>query len=126
MSVYIYFFLIPILVPTIKPENIRVHVLSSTSVLLIWDYLYEITEGNMGMVYRYELTTDRYTYTHKKFGVYHWGRDHSRISRRYQMFNGLLPNSSFALNLRLVNAAGFGPYGNAVRFTTHEAGMYDS
>ena len=108
--------------PTIKPENIRAHVLSSSSALVIWDYLYEITETNMQMVYRYELTTSRYNYDPGNFAVYYWGRDHSRISRRYQVFNGLIPYSTYVLNLRLINAVGFGPYGNTVRFTTDETG----
>ena len=104
--------------PTIKPENIRVHVLSSTSVLLVWDYLYEITETDMWMVYRYDLTN----YSSGSFDVNNLGRDHSRTSRRYQVFNELTPYSTHTLNLRLVNAVGIGPYGNVVKFTTYDTG----
>lgn len=108
--------------PTIKPENIRAQTLSSTSVLLMWDYEFEITETNMFLAYRYELTTSRINYNPANFRAYHWERDHSRISRRYQIFNGLTPYTRYSLNLRLVNPAGFGPNGITVTFTTDETG----
>ena len=75
------------------------------------------------MFYRYGLnTSDGNNYNPDDFGVSDWGGDHSRTSRRYKTLNGLTPYSTYSFKLRLINDAGVGAYGNAVGFTTHEAG----